>query len=130
MSSVTWASPPWWLTMLLVIGVAGTIGGAAARWRASHAGILLWLASAAVIVIGLVSSNQALALIADSPLTLSGWQWLVLVALVAYMVAALFALMLGGTLALLGRSKNVHASTASRTAKAKATHAAAPRALR
>jgi len=130
LSSITWASPPWWLTMLILIGQAGIIGGAIARWRAAHAGVIMWLASATAIVIGLVSVNQVLALIADSPLTLSGWQWLVFVALVAYFVGALFALMLGGTLALLGHRKAVHADTASRTAKAKATHAAAPGALR
>ena len=109
-SAVAWASPPGWLTILMIIGLAGIIGGGAGRWNPTGAGILLWVASVSSVAIGAASMHQALTVVADSPLSLSGWQWLVVAALAVYFIGALFALMLGGTLALLAKKKTPDAS--------------------
>lgn len=51
---------PWWVIPLIPIGVVGTIGGALVRWRPSLAGVLLLLAAASSIVIGIISFDEAI----------------------------------------------------------------------
>ncbi len=118
-TTATLTSAPWWIVMMIPIGLAGIIGGGWVRWNRNAGGILLWLASAAFIVIGLVSIREVLALIADSPLSVQGWQWIILLALVSYFIGALLALMLGGTLSLVGGMRETQAKGSLRTAKAK-----------
>lgn len=118
-TTATLAASPWWIVMMIPIGVAGIIGGGWVRWNRNAGGILLWLASAGFIVVGMVSIRGVLAVIADSPLTVQGWQWIILLALASYFIGALLAMMLGGTLALVGGMRETQAKGSLSTAKAK-----------
>ncbi|MDY6917004.1 MAG: hypothetical protein SVP26_03525 [Chloroflexota bacterium] len=117
-SSVALVGAPVWLVMLIPIGLMGIIGGALGRRRPTEAGILLWLASGALVVVGLVSVHDMLRLIGDSPLSLHGYESVIVFALVLYFVAGLFALMGGGTLALVGRTAKITAKANGRVTRA------------
>ena len=92
---------PWWVISLIPIGVVGTLGGAVVRWRPSLGGVLLLLAGVSAIVIGLVSFEESFEqdgvlffppLVSTHPF-----------APLAYLLSPLFALIIGGALALAGR---------------------------
>lgn len=92
---------PWWVISLIPIGVVGTIGGAVVLWRPSLGGVLLLLAGVSAMVIGLVSFDESFG--QDGVLLFPAFVSTHPFVPLAYLLSPLFALIIGGALALAGR---------------------------
>ena len=95
---------PWWVISLIPIGVVGTLGGAVVRWRPSLGGVLLLLAGVSAMVIGLVSFDESFG--QDGVLLFPAFVSTHPFVPLAYLLSPLFALIIGGALALAGRKAN------------------------
>ena len=91
-------STPWWNVALIPAGLVGTIGGALPRHKPALAGALLLLAGVSALAVGLSSVDA----IVGSPSDLSFIQFLSMHPFVgsAFYLPPLFALIIGGALAL------------------------------
>ena len=99
---------PWWGISLIPIGLVGAIGSALVLWKPNQqlSAILLLLACVSAIVVGIISFEEAAvhksSYLSAPPITTHAFGGFIL-----YQPLPLFALIVGGALAIAGRQRRV-----------------------
>lgn len=100
-----WDDTPWWVISMIPIGIVGTIGAMSVLWKQSLAAVLLLMAGASAIAIGIVAYDDVPEMM---PYIYLGMPMHPFGGSLFYSAVPLFSLIIAAALTIAGRKREVH----------------------